>query len=224
MRRLYHDVTGVGAVGRRRLQSVNPVTALKRRHPRSHGRDGARKIIAENQRKLGRAEQGQQPPAIAFAASHIDWVDRRRFDRDLDLVWRGLLPGDLPDFEGALAGWPEADQCSAGRHVAPFTAAIRGSVWLRPTCRCNSVTPKVLQIVNAARGWTVPDFEKTLEQFARIWLASLGLVEREYHHFRQPPASRQHRESSPVNLALRPRLAMPRIAVVKKQRKGKPDD
>ena len=65
MRRLYHDVTGVGAVGRRRLQSVNPVTALKRRHPRSHGRDGARKIIAENQRKLGRASTAT---SISFGA------------------------------------------------------------------------------------------------------------------------------------------------------------
>jgi len=53
---IYQNVTGVGAVRRRGLQSIDPITGLERRRPRSDARCRAGKIVAEYHWKLACAE------------------------------------------------------------------------------------------------------------------------------------------------------------------------
>jgi hypothetical protein len=62
-------VAGMCAPGRRRFHAIDSVACPQRRHTGSDCRNRAGKIVAQNQRKAGRTEQGEQALAIALAPS-----------------------------------------------------------------------------------------------------------------------------------------------------------
>ena len=93
--------------GRRRFHAIDAIACPQRRYAGADCRNRAGIIVAQNQRKPGRAEQGEQASAIALTPSHIDWIDGGRFHRDFDFIRARLLSRELVDLQCASAVRPE---------------------------------------------------------------------------------------------------------------------
>ena len=146
---LDQNVTRVRALGRCRFQSVNAVARLKFGNLRPGGRDGAGEIIAEHYRKLARAQERQEPPAIALGAPHADRIDGGSLHGDLDFVGRWILSSHLPDPERTLGGRPEAKQCSFRFHWIDLSGAPAWTQRYATVILCSprSSRPSALRIV-----------------------------------------------------------------------------